>query len=911
MLAGMTLDSPLLSAIALGVLGMSWGYAARARRHASLAVLGALGALVAFAFPVGAVLIGAMAASVLDLRPDDDLDRPALGTGAIVPALCVGGGAFVVIGSWSAARAALDPTAAGLVLGLTCAGIAASLVALTPLGERRWVDPIGLGVCALGSLFVLGALPYRMELHVLPLAGVEDPRTTLAALMGLVAVPGGIAIGIGGRRLDESGSAQTLGWLALAAGVVAGVHAGPEYRDQALGLACVAGLVTVLIARQWLAKALGPLVWAAAAAIILAPLSWPEKELLQSRAYILRTSGAPAEEAARKERLEISAGGWGSAGAVSVETRRDTLARVALDGFTVTPTGRAEATSAFAGHLGPALSAASDTALVLSDGLASATPGLILQGVATITVAVPDPGALRALHEVAPERTEALLHPSVRLEAGGPELVLADHDPVDILIEISRTPWQDASQGVPMASALERRRDGLVAGGVYVLVVPLNWMTEEDVRGLLHDFAETFPAARAFRPPEGADQLVLAGWANEDVPSWPRVVQAAALGLDGLLPLEIRSPLDLADRSLAGREALVALGEGGARHPGWRLSGVLHTRPGMYLPLFEDHIEGGDWLVGVDETALEALALRADTNRCMLDVLASAASGDFPAIFEGGKCLDQRNLDPLVQPHLDAARQALELATAEGPNSLHWRDCLAHVSTVLMLHPSSAEAWAVSGRCRLVADRTNAARDFEKALEYDASHLDALLGLSQVQVRNGQLGLAEKSLRQATRYHALEWRPHYYLGALLMDLGRYDEAEDELAKSRAYAKEESALPLAALANVYLLQGRPNDAIFWAEAAVAREENARSLHILGLTWLDLEQPQAAERSFRKAILDDPNYWPAHAGLGRARATQGDYLDAVESFSRVLEYEPNNAEALASLERAKALAEEQQP
>ena len=331
----------------------------------------------------------------------------------------------------------------------------------------------------------------------------------------------------------------------------------------------------------------------------------------------------------------------------------------------------------------------------------------------------------------------------------------------------------------------------------------------------------------------------------------------------------------------------------------------------MYLPLFEDHIEGGDWLVGVDETALEALALRADTNRCMLDVLASAASGDFPAIFEGGKCLDQRNLDPLVQPHLDAARQALELATAEGPNSLHWRDCLAHVSTVLMLHPSSAEAWAVSGRCRLVADRTNAARDFEKALEYDASHLDALLGLSQVQVRNGQLGLAEKSLRQATRYHALEWRPHYYLGALLMDLGRYDEAEDELAKSRAYAKEESALPLAALANVYLLQGRPNDAIFWAEAAVAREENARSLHILGLTWLDLEQPQAAERSFRKAILDDPNYWPAHAGLGRARATQGDYLDAVESFSRVLEYEPNNAEALASLERAKALAEEQQP
>ena len=910
LLAADHLGSAPAVALALLVFGACAGLSGRALRSPALAVLGGVGLVAGFTVPLLGFGLPLVAWTLLDLRPDEDLDRPALRAGALVPALVAGGGAFLVFGSWTAARGALDPTAAGLLATLAAGSLGATLASLLPYGDRRWPDPLALGAAALLVLAVVAALPHRSAVHVLPLAGAEDPRLAIALLMSLVGVPGGLVLGVAARRVHDAGASQTLAWLSIAGGALLGVHAGPGFRDQALGLACLAGLALVLVARQWLAKAAGPLVWAGAAAVVLAPLPWPEQELLHSRAYQLRTTDAPQVEADVRGRLAVAAGGWGPAGTVAVETRGDRLDRLVVDGFVTAPTGRAENAARMAGHLGPALSAASTSALVLGDTLGSATPGLVLQGVETITVAVPDPAGLRALDAVDPERTAPFLHPSVRLVAGPGERVLEQADSVDVLVEIVHTPWRDAVQGLPGRRGLERRHDALSSGGVYLLVVPLSWMTAAELEATLGAFTEAFPEARAFRPPDGADQLLLAGWSEAGVASWDRVVQATTLGLEELLLLDIRSPLALADRALVGHAGLAALGEGAPTHRAWHLGSALHQRPQLHITLLKGRVEGGDWLLGLDEDTAEELELRAETNRCWIEVLESASTGDYPSIFEGGRCLDRRNLDPLVEPHLERARAALEQATLEGPGSLRWRDCIAHVSTVTLLHPTSAEAWAISGRCRMVVDRTHAKEDFERALEYDAMHLDALLGLSQAQVKGGELAAAETTLRKATQYHNLEWRPHYYLGALLMDLGRYDEAEDELARAKTYAKDQSSLPMSALAHVYLLQGRPNDAIFWAEAAVDREATARNLDMLGRTWLELDQLQAAERNFRKAILEDPNYWPAHAGLGRARARQGDYADAIASFERVLEFEPRNPDALAALEQARVLAEQQQ-
>jgi len=889
------------------LLGVAWSVSARASRGPALAVVGAVGLAIGFASPLVALGIGALVQTALDLEPDSDLDRRAVHWRGVIPALSIAGGSFLVIGAWSAVRAALDPTASAFAGVGLIGGLTVTLTSAPGHGTRRWPVPLAVGVGALLVLALIAAVPHRAAVHVLPLAGVEDPRPILTLMTALVAVPGAAVVGVAARRLYQQDLAQTGGWLGLALGAFAGVHSGPDFRNQALGLACVAGLVVVLVARSWLAKAGGPLVWAAASAVILAPLPWPEEELLSSRAYQLRTTDAPETEASAASSLTTVAGGWGPTGAISIQARGERFQRAIVDGYNLAPGGRTEGAIRMAGHLGVALAAESGHAVVLGDALASATPGLIQQGVSTITVSVPDPEGLRALHALAPERTGVLLHPSVRLEAGPPTRALERADAADILVEVARTPWHDAQQGLPSRDGLRRRMDALSQGGVYVLVVPVVWMDDGDLRALFADFAEVFPDARAFRAPEGADHLLLAGWTQPGVASWNRVVQATTLGLNDLIELGVRSPLDLADRSIAGREALRALGEGKRGEEHDRLGTTLHSRPMMLLPMLLPHVEGGDWLLGTDDKTKETLNARADTTRCWLEVLDSAAEGDYPSVFEGGRCLGGRDLDPLVKPHLDAARLALQEATAEGPGSLKWRDCLAHVAAVTVLHPTSSEAWALSGRCRLVVDRTHARRDFEKALEYDAMHLDSLLGLAQIQVAQGELGAAETTLRNATKYHNLAWRPHYHLGALLMELGRYDEAEDELARAKSFAKDESSLPLAALANVYLLQDRPNDAIFWAEASVEREETARNLHILGLTWLELDQVAAAERNCRKAILVDPNYYPSHSCLGRARARQGDYLDAIDSFTRYLEFDPKNPDALDALRRARERAE----
>ncbi|MBK9644714.1 MAG: tetratricopeptide repeat protein [Deltaproteobacteria bacterium] len=886
---------------------------------------GAIGALTAAPLvwvglnhPLTAALITLGLLALLDTRPEPERSAferskgPGL-TQTMGDAVIVAAGAAILIGGWSASRAYLDPTPSGLAAAAGGALVAMALGTLWPKRSLGAVAP-WVGLAALVTLVAVIALPSRGLGQLAVFAGGdEDPRLTLTILLALIGAPGGFAIG----RAVKGGSAGILVSLAGLWGARLGLNAGPDTFDHALLLAGGLGLVGIIGGGKLSPRLLGGLAFAGALGALLWPLPWPEQLLLSSPAQHLRAADGLARAKDAQRGLTAEAGGFGPNGATLVWSRRGALAVSVIDGAEVPAEGREADVERLVAALGAGLTLSLDHAVVLGETRGLTVAGLNRQGVAQITVAVPDPDSLRARAALDPALAEAMLSPNVQLHHQPTELLLREAPKAELIIELSRLPWRDAAQGLPSDRQLRLRRSRLSDDGVYALVVPITWMDEASLGGLALAFAETFPQAMAFMPSTGADHLILVGFASRRLTPWPRLVQAVALGGDELAAVQVRSAVELADRALTDSAGLRALGQRGARPSPYALPAGLNRRPRMLLPLFVGRIITPEtWLdLSAEPQRKDELAARAEGTRRLLELLDDASRGDMEDVFEQSRALldapgGARALDPLVAPMLARAREALAEGVAEGPQSRAWSRCLSEVESARLINPRAAEAFTLAGRCRLATgDNRRAAEEFEGALALDPADLDALLGIAQVHASRGALNEAEARLREATRTNPRAWRSWYHLGALMLDLGRLDDADRALSQARALAGETSGLPAGAMADLALQRGDPNAALVHAERAVSLQPVAKHLHLRALCYLELGQESQAERDLRAAIYEDPDWWPAHGDLGRVFAARGEYAQAIDAFKRALTLKPDNAPAAQNLRLAeRRLAEE---
>lgn len=902
--------APALAAVGV-LVGGAWALGARSEARGPLALLlGALALPLGFLAPVPGLIVAFALLTVLARRPLPDappLARPDLFEA--LAALSLLGAAALLAGAWTAGRARLDPTPFGAIFSLSAALAAAAFGAFFPRGERSAAAPLALSIAALALLVGLGALPRVSASWIHPLAGEADPRLRLALLGAALVAPGGLAAGVAVRRWLDRPSA--LPGLAIAVGLWWGADTGPDLRTALLALAG-AGALGAAIAPGWGWRRLvggGALVASVLAAALAPP--WAEQPMLRGLPYVLRSVDAPSDIGRALEELTPAAGGWGPDGAALIYTRGGNADRLYLDGLVSLPEGREADAEALAGHLSAALAARAQDAIVLGDARGRVTRALLTQRLDSVQVLVPDPDALRALAAIDPEVVSAMLHPSVRLQHAPPELMLRRARPVDVVVEVAQTPWLDGHQGLPGRTQLALRRARLRDDGVYLLVVPVARMEEATFRALLDDFRDTFEMTWAFLPPQGADQVLIAGWRGEWSIGWGRFVEHATFGLEPLARLRIRSAVDLADRALIGPSGIDALaGQGGWLPDGRvRLAGTLHRPPRMLLPLALPHVADPGALLdpGTDPAVLASLEERAGINRDLLRLLQNAAEGDFKKVFEQSRDLvddaaGQRALDPLVEPGLERARALIARGMNEGPTSEAWTLCLREAESLRMLNPRAAAVHATAAKCRLAqGDLKGAEADFNRALELERGNLEALLGLTQLHISRGELTLAEQRLREAVKYNPQSWRPRYHLGVFLLDLDRLDEALNVLAEARGLAGDTSALPYGALAHVQLRRDDPNAALVYAERAVAMDPTAKHLHLRGWAYMELGQLEPAQRDFQQAVLTDPNWWPAHADLGRIFAIEGEYAAAADAFQRVLRADPGNVAAMENLRR----------
>jgi len=455
---------------------------------------------------------------------------------------------------------------------------------------------------------------------------------------------------------------------------------------------------------------------------------------------------------------------------------------------------------------------------------------------------------------------------------------------------------------------MKQRSKALSQDGLYLLGLDLHWLTERQLRALLWEFNDAFPQAWAFLPPMGADQLLLAGWKSDPKIEWDRFVRVLQKGSDKLTPLEIRSPLDLADRALCSQEGIAALKDkDGIWSRVWQHA-IRHQKHPL-LPLFKEQVSPEGLFAG-NEDLTGVLSERGKSSAAFLDLLEKNAQGNLEQVFQTSRELSAttsgaRSLDPLIAPYLAGAKAAIERAQVQGGLTTAWESARTNLSAALLLNPKSAEAHALMGEVHLAEGRLSpATSSFRTALDLQPGLRDPLLGLGRIALRRNDLPSAEKHLREAQTAHPRDWLCAYDLGAFLIDRGLQDEAESYLRKAVALADGEQAAPHAALAQLYLSRGDATAALLEAHRAIRIEKSALNAYILGKAYFEAEQTKSAEQYFQRAILADPNFWQARAGMGLIFAEEGQWKRCVDAFERVLTINMGNQAAQQNLAHCQA-------
>ena len=148
-------------------------------------------------------------------------------------------------------------------------------------------------------------------------------------------------------------------------------------------------------------------------------------------------------------------------------------------------------------------------------------------------------------------------------------------------------------------------------------------------------------------------------------------------------------------------------------------------------------------------------------------------------------------------------------------------------------------------------------------------------------------------------------RAHINLGAVLSELGRFEEAETHLRRALALNPQDvdfSQKLAAKLAEVLMPQARYAEAIDVLAEAVALDpasSQVAELHFLmGMAAQDNGQPEVAEY-YMRAFEIDPHHTKAIRRLAHLRLEQQRYDESLELFQRLIEIDPSDAVAYGNM------------
>ncbi|MCB9777907.1 MAG: tetratricopeptide repeat protein [Alphaproteobacteria bacterium] len=810
------------------------------------------------------------------------------------PSAGAAAGAVLIAAVVAALVRALGPRSAAAAAVLALAGLLAVDVAL-------WK---GVG---LARLVVLDTAPWGASL---------PPYLSRWVPMGAIAAIAGGALGLAWGPHPHGFGALVgvlLGAVALASG--------PELSPTTLVLVGGASAVFWSLSRG--SQAGGVLV-AAGAAVVLWVGGAPSSEALSAPAWRLMRSdqermadtelrGATVDAMSRADArgavdLRVATDDWDSArGAPAIGARVEWFADA--QGLRLTRTSRATEAERFGGALAALLAEQSERVLVLGDDSASALAGLLEHPVGAVTTATPAPDLVRAIADVSPQRSAAWLDPRVQLVARHPETLLRASRRVDVIVDVIRAPWGDALHAAPSPAHFDAVADRLRDGGVYVLVLHLDWLPAGAAPAIAGQVAARFPVVQGWLPPYGADTLILVAG---DRPHSYDPFAARLADRDGLVAsLGARSPADVASLAVVDRRGLQAweqASSSGLPSP-FALGPAVRARPVLHLSDLAGHTGTPEslWTLA-DDDDVRALTVRLDARRRFLELLAEATTGNMEAVFrkarelqESGGGLGADALEPLIEPHLRDARRAITLAEKEGIESKQWDEALRFGTTARMLAPTSPRPLVVLGEISLGrGNPEQAERSFEQALELDPRNAEALTGKARVAYLRGDGQRALDAFQEATRAEPDNWRIWLNLGQFQGALHEFEAAEASIGRAIQLSDGRMARPYEVLAQTMLDQGRSDAALLTANKALDIEESGMAWFLRGRAHYELGESARALDDFRRAIIEAPGFDDPRFGVGMILLERGELEQAAESFRMALRLNPAHTGARLHLD-----------
>jgi serine/threonine protein kinase/Flp pilus assembly protein TadD len=274
-----------------------------------------------------------------------------------------------------------------------------------------------------------------------------------------------------------------------------------------------------------------------------------------------------------------------------------------------------------------------------------------------------------------------------------------------------------------------------------------------------------------------------------------------------------------------------------------------------------------------------------------------------------------------VDPKYAAAYAGLGRAYLIGFRQLDKsKDWLSRASencdTALAMSSKSAEAYACLGEVlKTEGNYAEAAKQFQHAVDLDATSDDALIGLADSYQKLGNVTAAEQSYRKAVILRPSYWAVYSWLGAFYFGQGRYQEAAEEFRKVNELAPD-NYRAYYDLGAVLLLQNRYDESISASNRSIELRPNLEAYVNLGAAYFLQHKFNDAATAFQAGLklgenepvnwgnLGDALYWSPTRRSEAATA----YKRAVELARAKLAVNPNDTETWAYLGEYSAMIDD---
>lgn len=205
---------------------------------------------------------------------------------------------------------------------------------------------------------------------------------------------------------------------------------------------------------------------------------------------------------------------------------------------------------------------------------------------------------------------------------------------------------------------------------------------------------------------------------------------------------------------------------------------------------------------------------------------------------------------------------------------------------------------ALVGKGQLAEARAS----FQRALELDANNVPALVQLSELDIKAGNIPAARKRFEDLLGRDRNNVPAHLALAQFEVGANNPQKAIDLLERARSIDTRSVGVRVR-LAKLYLQMRQPLKAVSVAtEASKLDQKNPEVLDLLGTAQLNAGNADNASLTFVTLLQSYPESPLAHYRIGMTRMAQGDIAAAVKAFRHAVELRPTFIDAQAGLTAA---------